>query len=163
MDLFIQLIGFVAVAETLMIFQQPTQKRVLIMKLISDVLWAVHFTLLGAYSAAAIAIIGIARETVFLFTEHHRQKWRILFLAISLASAFLTWKNWFSLLPATASLLSVISFGQKKPRNTKLLAFPISLCMGTYSFMNGSWANVVNEILTVGSAIIGLMRKEKKA
>jgi hypothetical protein len=67
----------------------------------------------------------------------------------------------FSLFPAAASVLSVVSFWQIKAKNTRLLAFPISLCMGIYSVASGSLSGFVNEVLTVSSSAIGLFRERK--
>ena len=161
MDLFVQIIGFAGVIINLLIYQQKSQKRVLYFKLISDIIWAAHYLFLGAFSGAAIACVGMIRETVFIFSEKHREKWLILFMSITLVSIYLTWKNWFSIFPAIASFLSVISFWQKSPRRTRLFAFPISFCMCTYSLSSGSWAGVFNEVLTITSATIGLLRKEQ--
>lgn len=162
MELFAQIIGFVGVAINLLIYQQKTQKRVLFFKFISDIAWALHYIFLGAFSGAAIACVGLLRETVFMLSQKHRKKWLVLFLCITVVSIYLTWKNWFSIFPAIASFLSVISFWQRSPKRTRLLAFPISLCMCTYSISSGSWAGVCNELLTISSATIGLLRKEKK-
>ncbi len=160
MKLFAQAIGFAGVIVNLLIYQQKTQKRVLFFKFLSDIAWALHYLLIGAFSGAAIACVGILRETVFMVSQKHRKKWLALFMCITAVSIYLTWKNWFSLFPAIASFLSVISFWQKKPKRTRFLAFPISLCMGTYSFGSGSWAGVCNELLTILSSTIGLLRKE---
>ncbi len=160
MELFAQAIGFSGVVINLLIYQQKTQKRVLLFKFLSDMAWAVHYLLIGAFSGAAIACVGLLRESVFMLSEKHRKKWLVLFLCITAVSVYLTRKNWFSLFPAIASFLSVISFWQRNPNLTRFLAFPISLCMGTYSFSNGSWAGICNEVLTVSSATIGLLRKE---
>lgn len=162
MEFFAQIIGFTGVAVNVLIYQQKTQKRVLCFKFISDIAWALHYIFLGAFSGAAVACVGLLRETVFMFSQKHRKKWLVLFLCITVVSIYLTWKNWFSIFPAIASFLSVISFWQRSPKRTRLLAFPISLCMCTYSISSGSWAGVCNELLTISSATIGLLRKEIK-
>ena len=156
-----QIIGFFGIAANLLIYQQKTQNRVLLFKLISDIIWAAHYFLLGAFSGAAVACIGILRESVFMLSKKNREKWLVLFMCIAIGSAFLTWKNVFSLFPAAASVLSVVSFWQIKAKNTRLLAFPISLCMGIYSVTSGSLSGFVNEVLTVSSSAIGLFRERK--
>lgn len=162
MQIFAQILGFIGVGINLLIYQQKTQNRVLFFKFLSDILWSVHYFCLGAFSGAAIACIGIFREGIFMLCKRNREKWLILFMLLAIGSAFLTWKNIFSLFPATASILSVLSFWQKSAKNTRLLAFPISICMGIYSFACGSWSGVFNELLTIGSAAIGLIRKDIK-
>ena len=162
MQIFAQILGFIGVGINLLIYQQKDQNRVLIFKFLSDILWAVHYFCLGAFSGTAIACIGIFREGTFMLFKKNCKKWLFLFMLLAIGSVFLTWKNIFSIFPAAASILSVLSFWQKSAKNTRLLAFPISICMGIYSFASASWSGVSNELLTIGSAAIGLIRKDIK-
>lgn len=152
-------IGFVGIAVNSLIYQQKTRKRVLAFKLMSDVLWALHYSALGAYSAAAIAVIGLFRELIF-FQDKKWSKGKpclSFFIICSLLSAMLTWKSVFSILPAIASILSVLSFWKSEPKTTKCLAFPISICMLTYDIYSVSLMGIVNEIFTLISAFFGIM------
>lgn len=154
MNIAAQIIGFIGIAANALIYQKNNRLSILRMKLISDLLWAVHYLLIGAYSAAAIACIGITREIVFI--KRKRLSSLIIFLILSFGSAILTWNGYSSLLPSIASAASVISFYIGKSEITRIISFPISGCMGTYSVLNGSVAGVVNELLTVTSSVIAL-------
>lgn len=155
------LIGALGMGANIAIYQQKSRKQILIFKLISDIFWGLHYFLLHAYSGCAIAVIGMAREGIFINKEKQWAKsrfWLFLFLVISAASAWLTWKNAFSLLPACASMLSVISFWQNKPNLTRFISFPISICMLIYDIVSGSYIGICNEVFTLISAIIGVIR-----
>ena len=160
--------GGLGVLANVLIYQQRTGKRLLIYKLISDALWALHYLTLGAFSAAAIATIGIVRESVFLNRGKgwaDTKLWLLLFALLSVFSAALTWGSYLSILPATASLLSVFGFWQARPRLSKLLAYPISLCMLTYDICVSSYMGIVNEAFTLVSttvAIFGAWIYEKR-
>ncbi len=156
--------GVLGILINIIIYQQQSKKSILFFKLLSDVIWMVHFLLISAFSGAAVAFVGIIRESVFLFVEKKREKWFVLFLAVSFISSYLTYKNMFSILPAVASAFSVISFWQKNPLTTKYLSFPIATCMGVYGFASGSVSGVCNEVLTVISSLISIVfhRKEMK-
>lgn len=154
-------IGALGMGANIAIYQQKNRIRILIFKLISDMLWALHYFLLGAYSGFAIAVIGMVRECIFIIEEKRGIKskpWLFLFLAISILSAVLTWKNAFSLLPACASILSIIGFWQSKPRLTRMISFPVSACMLTYDIVSGSIVGVCNEAFTLISAAVGVIR-----
>ena len=86
--------------------------------------------------------------------------WLVFFLVLSVGSAVLTWKNWFSLLPMAASMLAVISFWIGKPRVSRLISFPIAGSMLAYdiSLTPISVAGIVNELLTITSSMIGMIR-----
>ena len=158
-----EVLGFIGVGLNAAVYQQKKRERLLIFKLISDVVWTLHYGLVGNYSGAAVATIGIARESTFLVTDRKgkdRRPFLVVFLICACISVRLTWGGWFSVLPATASFLSVISFWQQNPRVSRLLALPISACMLTYSIMVNSYAGIANEVFTVSSTLIGLLRHD---
>ena len=156
-----EVLGFLGIFLNIIIYQQKDRKKLLICKLFSDFAWTFHYGVAGNYSGAAVGAIGIAREGTFLVIEdkkRDRRPFLIVFLGCACVSAFLTWKGWFSILPATASLLSVISFWQQSPRASRLLAIPISLCMMLYDVQVMSLAGICNEILTLSSTVLGIWR-----
>jgi hypothetical protein len=157
----VQLVGILAIAVNIIIYQQKKKNRLLLFKLISDFLWFLHYLLLGAYSGAAVAAIGIFRETVFINQDKKWAKgnyWLLIFIACSIFSSIFSWKGIFSLLPAIASVLSVISFWRSNPKLTRFLALAISACMFTYDVICGSYMGMANEIFTTASAIFGILR-----
>ena len=165
MTLVAQIVGLLAVALFLLSYQQKKRKRLLVIKWISDVVWTVYYGLRMNYSGAAVAAIGIARESTFLVIEDKkidRRPFLVFFFLCACVSVYFTWGGWFSVLPATASFLSVISFWQQKPRVSRLLTIPISACMLTYSIMVGSAPGISNEIFTLSSTFIGIIRHDIK-
>ena len=158
-----EVLGFIGVGLNAAVYQQKKREKLLIFKLISDVVWMFHYGIPHNYSGAAVAAIGIVRESTFLATDRKgidRRPFLLVFLGCACFSVWLTWSGWFSVLPAMASFLSVISFWQQKPRVSRLLALPISACMVTYSIMSNSWAGIANEIFTVSSTIVGIIRHD---
>ena len=157
----VQVIGYIGILMNLIIYQQKTRVGILSCKLISDVVWAVHYLALGAMAGFAIAAIGIVREIVFIKVDKKSRLGRtflVVFIIAALVAAALTWRDFSSILPSVASVTSVVGFFLSIPSLSRILSFPISLCMGIYSFTNGSTAGVINEILTVLSSIIGILR-----
>ena len=170
MELLAKIFGFAGILSTVVIYQQKTRKGLLFSKLVSDVLWFVHYFCLGAYSGAAIAVIGLIRELIFMNREKKWAKhpaWLVFFLALSLGSAVLTWKNGFSLLPMAASMLAVVSFWIGKPKLSRLLSFPIAGSMLVYDVTLNpiSVAGIGNELLAITSSVVGIIRYDiqKKA
>ena len=157
--------GALGIGANIFIYQQKSGKKLLVSKLISDILWAAHYFFIGAYSATAVAVIGIFRETVFFNQDKKWAKsrlWLVLFLLCSAVSALVTWRGFISVLPATGAVLSVISFWKNNPCFTRYLAFPISACMLTYDIFCHSHMGIANEILTLVSAVVGIIRFYKK-
>ena len=158
-------LGALGIAANVIIYQQKSGKKLLWYKFISDIIWMLQYLSLNAISGAAVAMIGIIRETVFL-NQHRKwaqsKAWLLLFLALSIASAIATWKNIFSVLPALASVLSVFSFWKNKPPLSRALAFPISISMFTYDIFCNSYMGIANEIFTLVSATVGIFRNKTK-
>ena len=157
------ILGGLGIAANAIIFQQKTGKRLLVWKLISDVLWASYYVALGGYSGAAIALIGILRESIFLNQGKRwadSKLWLLLFAGLSVASAALTWQSAMSILPAVASLLSVFGFWRARPMLSRALAYPISGCMLTYDIValgRGGVMGIVNESITLASTTFALI------
>ncbi len=153
-------LGALGILANAIIYQQKTGTKLLIWKMISDVLWTLHYLILGGFSAAAIAFIGIIRESIFLNQKHawaRSKLWLLLFVALSIGSAALTWQSIISILPATASVLSVFGFYRANPILSKILAYPISLCMLAYDIFILSYMGIINESLTLISTTIAVV------
>ena len=157
--------GVLGMATTVLIYQQKTRKGLILSKLLSDVIWFLYYICLSAYSGAAIAVIGMIRELVFINREKKWAKhpiWLVFFLMLSFISAIITWKNIFSVLPCIASAISVVSFWIGNPKLSRKLSYPISACMLTYNITSVAIIGVINEIFTVISSIIGTIRLDRK-
>ena len=157
--------GFFGICSTAVIYQQKSRRSLLVSKLVSDVIWFLHYFLLGAYSGAAIAFIGALREIVFV---NKSKKWATsplwlpIFILISVVCTVLTWKNIFTSFTLIASCLSIIGFFIGKPKFSRILSFPISACMLTYDIASKSIAGVINEIFALTSSVIGLLIIDRK-
>ncbi|MCQ2432412.1 MAG: YgjV family protein [Clostridia bacterium] len=161
------LFGALGIIANIIIYQQKSGSSLIACKLISDVLWAIHYFFMHAYTGMCIAIIAIVRELVFLKqSEDNNRKHRflIIFLLCGAASAAVTWKGPSSILPALASAISIFSFWRGNPDLSRILAFPISGCMLSYGISCGSDMSVINEVLTMVSSVWGiiLIRRERK-
>ena len=157
--------GILGVLCSVVIYQQKSRKNLLISKLVSDVIWFLHYFFLGAYSGAAIAAIGMIRELVFVNRDKKWGRsllWLPIFIVISIICTIFTWKNLFCIFTCIASILSVISFYIGIPKVSRILSFPISGCMLTYDIANLSIAGIVNEIMSLTSSLIGYIRHDRK-
>lgn len=163
MNIYAWLSGILGITANVIIYQQKNGKQVLIYKLISDFIWAYHYYTLDAYSGMAVAMVGVLREIVFLTQQKNKVSkiWLIIFIGIAVICAFFTWKGVISILPAAASILSVISFWKANPEFTRIIAYPISICMLTYDIVYKSYTGITNEILTLISSTIGILRNKK--
>ena len=154
-----QIIGFIAIGANFIIYQQKNEKNLLIWKLSSDILWLIHYLLISAHSAAAVAVASSVREIALLKSGDSvsmKKRWMAVFIVFSIVSGILTWKGVFSIFPCIASILANISFCLSVPKLSRIISFPISGCMLTYDVFSGSISGIVNEVFTMISSIIGI-------
>ncbi|MBE5742380.1 MAG: YgjV family protein [Clostridiales bacterium] len=149
-----EIIGILGILVNFLIYQQKDRKKVLKVKLASDLTWACHYGLLTAFSALAVTLVGACRETAFILTDgknKNRKPLFVIFAIVAVITSALTMKDIFGLLPAFASLIAVFSYWQQNPTLTKILGIPISISMLVYDIMRFSIMGLVNEVLTLVS------------
>ncbi|MBE6911593.1 MAG: YgjV family protein [Ruminococcaceae bacterium] len=163
-DILVMIFGALGVAANILIYQMKSGKKILLSKMFSDFSWVLHYICLSAFSGAAIAGIGFIRDGVFFHQDKkwaQSKVWLWLFLVLSIISAFFTWESVFSILPAIASVLLIISLWKNEPLLICILAFPISTLMLVYNIYCISYFGIVNEILSLISALIGVIKIKK--
>ncbi|MBQ0124816.1 MAG: YgjV family protein [Clostridiales bacterium] len=167
-----QAVGGLGILANALIYQQKDRDKLRLIKLISDVIWGVHYTLLGAYSGAAITVVAIFRELVFMNRERKKWAshavWPVIFSVAAVVSSVISGhdKGLICLLPGFASAVSVIGFWIGRPKLSRVLYFPISGAMCAYDVFSGSVSGIINELISATSVIIGMIRldaKKKKA
>ena len=78
-----EIAGYIAIVASVLIYQQKTRKNLLISKAVTDVLWIIHYFLMGGYTGAAVTCVALVREVVF-FRSDWRSKNSKLILAVFL-------------------------------------------------------------------------------
>ncbi len=165
MEIVAQLFGYMGIFMATLIYLQKTHKRLVFMKFTSDLFWLLHYFLIGAYTGGFISIIALCRSLVFINDDKKWAKsklWLMLFIVLGICSTAFTWAGPKSLLAMCASITAIISYWQPSPRVSRILAFPISIFMGSYGALNGSIPVVCNESLSIISSIAGIIKYDIK-
>ena len=164
MKLLADILGALGVVVAILLYQQKKRESLLAYKLTLDLIWLVHYILIGAYSGAAVAAIAAFREIVFVKRDPKKSGsiiWLPIFISIAIITTVLTWKNAFSLFTLFASCIAVISFFIGNPKLSRILAFPVCGCMLTYDVACRSVAGVVNEAVAILSSLVGIIRLDR--
>ena len=169
------IIGYVAIAENIFLFLSIKRERVLIFKLISDVLWALNMAFLSIENKANLTgsilnVIGIFREIVFynrLDKDWAKHKfWLFFFIGITLVSPIISWNGPISLLPAFGSIFAVILFYSKNTDYMRYLSFLAQGLWLIYASVILSVPAIISNAIMILSSIIGIIRSsilKKKA
>ena len=156
-------LGILGILTNIIIYQQKTRKRLLIWKLISDMIWIMHYWLLGAYSAIAISVVAILRSIVFLNEEHkwaQSKYWLLVFLAATVALSLLAWQNAYSALMLTASVLCIVAYWLSRPFMTRLLSIPSAVLSLIYNYVYHSREGMLSSMIIITSSIVGIIRHD---
>ena len=160
-----QFFGACAICCSLIIYSRKGRSKLLIFKCIQDVCWFTHYLILSAFSAAATSALCVSRSIAFYHTpsKNKKNQWLlVLYLVLYAASACLTWKNAFSLLPALSSSVSTVAFWMKEPRHTKMLAVVASCCSLCYNIAVAHSISVyVGVAMTVTTSLISVFTSSK--
>ena len=165
MNTFGQIMGFVALGVSSLIYIQKKRKNMIAIKLVTDFLWAAHHFCIASYTAMGTTLIAVARELIFMNDARHEKRhnngkvYVVVFSVLFFLSAILTWRDVYSILPPIASTFSTIAFNCREVKRIRLLAFVVSVCMMTYAIHYMSYATIVNETITQLSILLTLTGK----
>jgi len=162
------IVGVIAVICFFVSYQIHDKKRLLILQTFATGLICLQYILIGAYSGFALNIICICRN--LCFCNRDKKIFSGLFFPIFFAvlmavvSAF-SWDGWYSLFIVSGLMLNTVCLGILNAQNIRksiLISCPLIIL---YNLFAGSYSGIVNESISIVSAVIGIVRynKEKKA
>lgn len=157
----VQAIGIVGMILAFISFQKNSNKQILLYQTFAAVAFTLHFWLLGAFTGAAMNILGASRNIVFYNREKswaNKKFWVYLFITLYVISGILTWKNIFSLLPILAMSLATVGLWIKNSKITRYIILPTSPCWLIYNLVNKSISGVLTETFVLSSLLIAIIR-----
>lgn len=169
---FVQAVGFVAMAFCIGSYQVKSGRGMILCKTAGDLIYVVHYLLLGGYSGCAT--LGVSAVSQIACSFRGRKKWadwkgwRWLFTALLIAACLLVWRKSFRPVPCVCAMLSMSSVTLATwTGNAKLMRINKLLCAGPlwtiYSAIIGSWSGVLCEAIGMISAAAALYRYRKEA
>ena len=152
-----QIVGFFPLIITFFTFLPNDRRYVIGSKAVSDLLWAIHFFLLGEVVGGAINAVNTARNVVF--SQKHR-KWAsrtyipIVFCVLTVFASLIRWQEWYSFLPMVGSLLAVLGFWCSDVRRIRLFNFPAVILWLAYGLLAGSISAVICNTIAILSILL---------
>lgn len=161
-----QVFGILALCVSIACFQMNSQKKILVMQLISSMLFMANLALLGAMSGALLNLHGIARSLVYCCRGKY--KWADspavvwVFSVLAAVCVAVTYKTPWDILPLVGTVFTTISFYCTDPAKIRLFTLPSPPCWFTYHMVSGSIGGMLNEIFVICSIGIAMFRYRKK-
>lgn len=164
MILLAQAIGFLGLTSHVLSFQQKTRGKVLLFTMIGCIFWALHFSLLGFYTAAAVNLVVALRSFVF-YRYKNRDNHLLLygFMIIFIVSTALTWQGMISSLPLVACLISTYASWQMSAQKIRWFTLPVPILWFSHNILAGSIAAMIADTSVFISIVVGLWRYRKLA
>jgi hypothetical protein len=185
-EIFVQTIGFLGIAFSIISVQFNTHGKIMLFKTASSLMFCLQYLLLGAFTGMVMDMIGTIRNIIFAYNvkKNKSNKWWIIFFSIitlvaGVLTLILTWNSlvarvtWLSgnnhqialtiavvisIVSIIAKLLSTIAYGFKNPHRIRMTNLPTCAGWIIYNFAVMSLAGIVNEMLSITSIIIAEIR-----
>ncbi len=166
-QLIAQIIGIGALLFVLLSFQKNSRYLILLFLIIAQILFTIHFGLLGAWTGAAMNGIAAFRTYIFNLREtktwSNKPFWLYLFVVLFWVFGIVTWSGYFSILPILAMTIDSFAVWNKKTQYIRLLMLIPRPLWFVYNYTVVSYAGMITEIFVLFSIVIGIIRFDLSA
>ncbi|MBR4401409.1 MAG: YgjV family protein [Synergistes sp.] len=162
-----QLIGFVGTALLIASYQCRKSKDLFLLQMGSNVMYIIHFIMLGALSGSVSIFLGLTRNFI-LYSHTHRwaqwKGWLPLIIAGYVFGTYITWKDWYSILPCVGMTVMTAACWSRNGKNIRIANFAVnSPAWLVYDIHAFSISGVVTETFCLVSIIVSFFRYGWKA
>ena len=157
----IQAVGIMGTVLFFLSYQCKSNKNLFRVQFASYLCYTAHFLMLGAITGGISYVLNTVRS--FCLGSKHaflRGKWmcRIICM-LQVLTLLLTWDGWWSVLPVAANIAATIGGYTHNARKIRAVGiFVNSPLWIIYNIVVGSWAGIIDEIVSEASMIISICR-----
>jgi len=161
MDVFIlsQVLMFIAMICVFIAFQIKDDKWFRLMFVLSGILAASHFILLGAGTAAAMVFINTSRWLISIFSRSRYWFW--FYILLFCVSLYFTYTNWISLVPFVAGLIGTLAVFQREQVKARKIYMGVDVLWILNNVLIHTPVGVIAHILFLISGFVGYQRVKK--
>ena len=159
-----QIVGIIPLCISYFMFLYTDLKKIITAKTVSDMLWALHFVLLGEVAGSITNVINIFRDIVFYHKDKIRVNNRlipILFCIITIVFTSLSGDGVRCIFPMVGSCLAVIGFWCSDSNKIRSFNFAALSLWLVYGIITCSISTIIGNCLGLFS-IISRWIKDKK-
>lgn len=159
--LLIQAIGFLGTVLFFLSFQFKSNKNLFRVQFLSYLFYTAHLLMLGAVTGGISYILNTIRS--FCLGSKYtflKGKWMCLIICmLQVVTLFFTWDGWVSILPVAANIASTVGGYTHNARKIRVAGMFINSPLWiVYDILVGSWAGVVDELVSEISMLISIIR-----
>ena len=165
MNLFVQIVGIIAMGVGALSLMQKKTTSILLVQIVSTILFATHFFMLGAFAGASLNILSMLRNIVIYFKK---EKWATPKIWFPVFTLFFAIAVYFSgdgllgLLPFAGCVFMSIGLYIDNSTVTRRYIIISSPCWLIYNTINLSIGGIIAEIINLASLISSIIRYDIK-
>ena len=165
-----EIVGIIAIIESFFIYLSNRRKHIIILKGISDAIWAVNSFLIGAFTGGMLNAIMVFREFVFYNRIEKRwaqnKLWKYFFCAMCFSSPIIEMVKarsflFLPLFPACGSVAAVYGFYDKNPTRIRVLNFFATIPWLIYSILTDNITASISGVVSLTSILCGSLIAKK--
>lgn len=157
----IQAIGILGTVLFFFSYQFKSNKTLFRVQFISYLCYTVHLLMLGATTGGISYVLNTVRSFC-LGSKNAFLKSRTMcgiICALQVITLIFTWDSWWSILPVAANIAATIGGYTYNARKIRIAGMFINSPLWiVYDIIVGSWAGILDEIVTEASMIISIIR-----
>lgn len=159
-----QIMGWVAAFLALCSYQCREQKKLILIQTLMTISICISYLLLGAWSGIALNIVCIIRNLIIYRRDvkfFSYSWWPYLLAGIMGIMGFISWQGPMSLLIIAALMINTVFLYFPNVQNLRKSVILTSGMIAIYDIYFSVWGGVMNELIGIASAIIGIYRYRK--
>lgn len=131
------------------------------MQLLSYLFYTAHLLLLGAVTGGVSYIVNVFRSFCLgsSWKAAHSRKMCLVICAMQMAVLAFTWNGWISILPVAANIAATIGGYTHSAKKVRIAGMAINSPLWIiYDVIAGSWAGILDEVISELSMAISIKR-----
>lgn len=156
-----QVLSIVPVVLGFVTFQMKTAGRVLALQIVTALLFALHFFLIGVLSGAGLNLLATVQCVCYYFRDKRGNKSLVLpiiFATLFLATGILTWDGWYCIFVVVGLVINAMALALSDAQKIRYAMFIKSPCCLIYNVFAFSLGGIIYECVAIISAVIGTAR-----
>ena len=156
-----QIFGWLAALLTFISYQCKEHKKLIIIQTLSTLSVCISYLLLNAWSGMLLNIICILRNFIIYRKDikiFSYSFWAYILAALMGIMGILSWQGSMSLLIVIALVINTLFIYSPNVQNLRKSILLTSTMVLIYNVYYTVWGGVINELIAISSAIIGLYR-----
>ena len=159
--IFIQAIGFLGTILFFLSYQCKSNKNLFRIQFISYLCYTVHLLMLGAITGGISYILNTVRSFCLGSQNSLLKTKRMCFIIcmLQMVTLLFTWDGWWSILPVAANIAATIGGYTYNARKIRVAGIFINSPLWiVYDVIVGSWAGILDEIVSEASMLLSIYR-----